>query len=208
MSRRQLCRDLAAVRALVADGRARLSEATGEVEQFWLTSARLRLEWIDNCLIMAASGLGGWARTLTGTATMLAGAAATALVTRALGFGVFWVVACSWVVGVLVETPVRKWTETRLSPGLGRKRLASAVTSEPPLSRDLAALAVDLATARTRLVSATLRWVGSSRWRPAYLAQRAAEDPTVHELAEADILLCQAIDFLEQYLAAETKEES
>jgi hypothetical protein len=203
MFRRPLYQDLAAVRALVAEGR----EAIGELDQFWLSSARHRLAMADNFLISAAGGLGGWARALTGTVALLVGVAAAALGTSALGFSTFWVVACSWVAGLLVETPVRKWTANRLSPALGRRRLDRAATSVAPgRSGDLAEVAEGLAKARTRLVSSTLRTAGSKHWRPAYLARLAKEDPTVYWLGEADIVLCQAIDYLEQYLDAETKE--
>ncbi|HEY0534231.1 MAG TPA: hypothetical protein VGD29_21820 [Actinoplanes sp.] len=208
MPGRQLYQDLAAVRALVADGRDRLRDATGDLDQFALNSARHRLLEVDDCLIMAASGLGGWSRVAAGTPAMLLAAAATALVTRALGFPVFWVVACSWIVAVLVEHPVRKWTMTRLGPWLGRRRLArAAVTVEPSSPRDLAGLPDALADARTRLVSAILRAAGSRHWQPAYLAHAVAGSPTFTRLAAADTMLCQAIDHIEQYLAAETKEQ-
>jgi hypothetical protein len=208
MPGRQLSQDLAAVRALVADGRDRLRDATGDLDQFSLNSARRRLLEVDEYLIMAASGVGGWSRVVVGMPAMLLAAAATALVTRAVGFSAFWVVACAWVVAVLVEYPVRKWTVTRLAPWLGRRRLArAAVTVEPSSPRDLAGLPGALAGARIRLVSAILRAAGSRHWQPAHLARVAAQSATFGRLAAADTLLCQAIDHLEHYLAAETKEQ-
>jgi hypothetical protein len=205
---RQLYQDLAAVRALVADGRDRLREATGDLDQFWLNSARQRLLAVDDELILAASRVGGWSRVLTGSAAMLLAAAATALVTRALGFSTFWVVACSWIVALAAEYPVRKWTMVRLAPRLGRRRLArAAVTVEPSRPRDLAGLPDALADARTRLVSAILRAAGPKHWQPAYLARAAAENVTFTRLAAADTLLCQAIDHVEHYLDAGTKEQ-
>jgi hypothetical protein len=208
MPGRQLYQDLAAVRALVADGRDRLRDATGDVDQFSLNSARRRLLEIDDCLIMAASRVGGWSRVLIATPVMLVAAAAVALVTRALGLSAFWVVAVSWIVAVLAEYPVRKWTMVRLAPRLGRRRLSRAtVTVEPSSPRDLAGLPEALADARTRLVSAILRAAGSRHWQVAYLARAAAENATFTRLAAADVLLCQAIDHIEHYLAAETKEQ-
>ena len=206
MSRRRLYQDLAAVRALVADGRARLRESTGDLDQFWLNSARARLASADQFLIAAAGGLNGWARTAIGAAAMLIGATLTAVVTKALAFPAFWVIACSWVVAVLVELPVRKRT-ARLAPALGRRRLERAATPvTPSRPRDLTGLPDALVTARVRLVSTALRQAGSKHWRPSYLARAAADDPVMFWLAEADLVLCQAIDHLEQYLAADTKE--
>jgi hypothetical protein len=208
MPGRQLFQDLAAVRALVADGRDRLRDATGDLDQFSLNSARRRLLETDEYLIMAASGVGGWSRVAVGTPVMLLAAAATALVTRALGLPAFWVVAGAWVAAVLVEYPVRKWTVTRFAPWLGRRRLArAAVTVEPSSPRDLAGLPGALADARIRLVSAILRAAGSRHWQPAYLARVAARSATFGRLAAADTLLCQAIDHIEHYLAAESKEQ-
>jgi hypothetical protein len=208
MPRRQLDHDLAAVRALVADGRDRLRDASGDHDQFWLNSARRRLTAVDDELVLAASGLGGWSRMVAGTLGLLVAAAVTALVTTALGFPAFWVVACSWVVGVLAEYPARRWTVTRLAPWLGRRRLARAeVTVEPSSPRALGGLPEALADARTRLVSAILRAAGSRHWQPAYLARLAAESATFTRLAAADTLLCQAIDHIEKFLDAESKEQ-
>jgi hypothetical protein len=203
MSRRQLYQDLAAVRALVADGRDRLHESVGDLDQFWLNSARRRLESVDKFLIAAAGGLNGWARTAIGAAAMLVAAAATAVLAGALGFPAFWVVACSWVVAVLVELPVRRRV-ARLAPAVGRRRLDRAAA--PRRTRELASLPEALVRARVRLVSTALRQAGSKHWRAAYLARAAADDPTMFWLSEADLLLCQAIDYLEQYLAADDKE--
>jgi len=206
MSRRQLYRDLAAVRALVADGRDQLRESTGDLDQFWLNSARNRLATVDDFLISAAGGLGPWARTLIGAGALAAGAAVTAPAVSALGFSTFWIVVCAWAAGAVAEAVVRRRI-AKVAPAFGRRRLARvapAPARRPP--GDLASLPDDLAKARVRLVSSALRVVGPSRWRPAYLARAAAEDPTVFWLAEADTLLCQAIDHLEQYLAADTKE--
>jgi hypothetical protein len=214
MSRRQLDQDLAAVRALVADGRDRLGESTGDLDQFWLNSARTRLATVDDFLISAAGGLGPWARTLIGAGALVAGAAVTALAGSALGFSTFWIVVCSWAVGAVAEIVVRRRV-AKAAPAFGRRRLARFVPPAAPRSgprprprprHELAELPADLVKARVRLVSSTLRVAGPKHWRPAYLARAAAEEPAVFWLAEADTLLCQAIDHLEQYLAADTKE--
>lgn len=193
------------MRALLADGRDRLRDATGELDDFRLNSARQRLHAVDDELVMAASRVGRWTRVVIGTPVMLLVAAAVALVTRAVGFSTFGVVACAWVVALLAEYPVRRWTVRRFAPWLGRRRLERfAVTVEPSSPRDLAGLPDALVDARTRLVSAILRAAGSRNWQASRLARGAAERPAP---AAADLLLCQAIDHLEHYLAAETKEQ-
>jgi hypothetical protein len=205
MPGRQLYQDLAAVRALLADGRDRLRDATGDLDDFRLNSARQRLHAIDDELVMAASRVGVWTRVLVATPAMLAAAAVVALVSKALGFPTFWIVACSWVVALLAEYSVRRWMVARLAPWLGRRRLEKTVVAiEPSSPRDLGGLPEALADARVRLVSAILREAGSEHWKPAYLARTAAERPA---LAAADTLLCQAIDHIDHYLADETKEQ-
>jgi hypothetical protein len=213
MSRRQLYQDLAAIRALVADGRDRLRDAVGDLDQFWVNSARRRLETIDDFLVTAAGGLGGWTRSAIGAGALAAGAAVTAVVTKALGFPAFWVVVCSWVGAALVEYPVRSRL-AKLAPELARRRLTRAAGTSPPRRSEplalagpegVAALVEALAGARVRLVSVALREAGSRHWRVPYLAQVAAGEPTMHWLSQADTLLCQAIDHLERYLATGTK---
>lgn len=56
-----------------------------------------------------------------------------------------------------------------------------------------------LLRARVRLVSAALRQVPPKRWRVGRLARLAADDRSVGRIADADLLLCQAIDFIEIY---------
>jgi hypothetical protein len=224
MSRRPLDQDLAAVRGLLAVARERV----GDLDNYWLNSARRRLESIDELLIRAAGGLGGWIRTAIGASAMLGGALAGGVVTRALGLPTFWVVACSWVVAAVVELPVRRWTARR-SVVIARRRLdraAATVGSTPPggpadppevLGRTagtvastpvggLADLPDVLGRARVRLVSAALRQVGSKRWRVPYLRRAVAVEPAMFFLSRADELLCQSIDYLEEYLAADRKE--
>jgi hypothetical protein len=193
------------VRALVADGRARLRESTGDPGQFWPESALGRLTTVDDDLLLAAGDLGGWTRTLIATPIMLAVAAVAALVTGELGFSTFWIVACSWAGAVLVEFPVRRRLG-KLGPELGRRRLDRAASIASSRPRDLADLPEALVRARVRLVSVALREAGSKHWDAPYLARAAAREPTLFRLAEADMMLCQAIDFLEIYLAADTKE--
>jgi hypothetical protein len=206
MSRRLLYQDLAAVRAPVVAEHDRLRAAVGDTDEFWIATALSRLSVVEDRLFRAVGELGGWTRTLLALPAMLAGAAVTALVTRALGVPVLWIVVCSWVVAAAVEFPVRGRL-TRLSPSLGRRRLDRfAVRPAPEGTADLTALPEALARARVRLVSAALREAGSKHWRPPYLSRAVALQPVLFRLAEADMLLCQAIDCLEIYLDADAKE--
>jgi len=217
MSRRQLYGDLNAVRALVADGLSQLDGAVGDLDHYWLNSARPRLRSVDDLLVAAAGRLGGWARTgITGVVLFLAGWA-TAAAANALGFSPAWVIVTTLVVAVLVELPLRG-AVVALDDALNRRRLtpaaqpARAVVRALPsasggLSADgIAAVLEPLLQARVRLVSTALRQVDSRRWRSPYLARLAADDARIGRIAAADLLLCQAIDYLEIYVDKQTKE--
>jgi len=202
MSRRQLDHDLAAVRGLVAAGRERV----GELDNYWVNSARARLASIDELLIRAAGGLGGWSRKAIGAGAMAAAALLCGAVTEALGFSTFWVVACSWAVAVLVELPVRGWA-ARWGVVIARRRLERmAVPVEAIPAGGLADLPEVLARARVRLVSAALREAGSKHWQVSYLRRAVTVEPAMVWLSKADELLCQSIDYLEEYLSAEGKD--
>jgi hypothetical protein len=58
-----------------------------------------------------------------------------------------------------------------------------------------------LLAARVMLVSAALRQVESRHWRVPHLVRLAGTDRSLSRIAEADLLLCQAIDYLEIYVA-------
>jgi hypothetical protein len=57
-----------------------------------------------------------------------------------------------------------------------------------------------LLRARVRLVSAALRHVGAGSWSTPELRRAIRTDPVVRRLAEADQLLCQAVDCVERHL--------
>ena len=71
---------------------------------------------------------------------------------------------------------------------------------------EIAAALEPLLRARVRLVSAALRQVDSRRWRSPYLSHLAAEHRSIARIAEADLLLCQAVNYLEIFLDEHTKE--
>jgi hypothetical protein len=204
MSRRQLYQDLAAVRGLVAAGR----DSIGGLDEYWINSARMRLGSIDELLIWAAGGLGGWTRTAIGAVAMLAGALLAGVVTTAIGLPVFWVVACSWVVAALAELPVRRWIAGN-AVTIARRRLdrvAGPVEGKP--AGGIAELPEVLTRARVRLVSTALREAGSKHWQVPYLRRAVTVEPALLWLSRADDLLCQSIDYLEEYLAADREDPS
>ena len=211
MSRRQLYGDLNAVRALVAEGLSHLDGTVGDLDQYWLNSARGRLRTVDDLLVAAAGGLGGWARTgITGVALFLAGWA-TAAGTSALGFSPAWVIVTTVLVAILVDLPLRR-AIFPLADALDRRRLTRAARPArplplgPPRTDGLGPVLEPLLQARVRLVSAALRQVDSRLWRSPYLAHLAAEHHSIGRLAEADLLLCQAIDYLEIYVDKHAKD--
>jgi hypothetical protein len=202
MSRRQLDHDLAAVRGLVAAGRERV----GDVDDYWVNSARMRLGSIDELLIRAAGGIGGWSRKGIGAAAMAVGALTGGVVTRALAFPAFWVVAVSWALAALVELPVRRWV-ARQSLVVARRRLERvAGPAEALPAGGLADVPEVLARARVRLVSAALREAGTKHWHVPDLRRAVAVEPTMVWLSRADELLCQSIDYLEEFLNGEGKD--
>jgi hypothetical protein len=202
MSHRQLYQDLAAVRAMVAAGRERV----GDLDEYWVNSARMRLESIDELLIRAAGGLGSWSRTAIGAAAMLAGATAAGVVTKALGLPTFWVVACAWLSAALAELPVRRRI-ARQAVVIARRRLERAAGPVDAIpAGGLADLPEVLERARVRLVSTALREAGSKHWQVPYLRRAMTVEPTMRWLSKADELLCQSIDYLEEYLAADRKD--
>jgi hypothetical protein len=258
MSRRQLYGDLNAVRALVADGLSHLDRTVGDLDQYWLNSARGRLRTVDDYLVAAAGGIGGLPRVVIGAVAMFLAGWATAAATTALGFSPAWVIVTTVpfaaLTDLLVTMPARRLTFT-LADAVNRRRLtraarparplrappprgpfASGLIESGPVASGLntdelntdelgvgglgasglgaSGLAADglagalepLLQARVRLVSAALRQVDSRRWRSPYLAHLAAEHRSIARIAEADRLLCQAVNYLEIYLDEHTKE--
>lgn len=222
MSRRQLYGDLNAVRALVAEGLSHLEGAAGDLDQYWLNSVRRRLRSVDGFLVAAAGGVGGLPRVAVGAAAMFLVGWATAAGTTALGFPPVWVIVCTVPVAaltdLLVTMPARRLSFA-LGDAVNRRRLARAgrpAVGTPqglrgfdqggPTTDGFAAALEPLSRARVRLVSAALRQVDSRRWRSPYLSYLAAEHRSIARIAEADLLLCQAITYLESYLDEHTKE--
>ena len=208
MSRRQLYGDLNAVRALVAGVLSHLDGAVGDLDQYWLNSARHRLRSADGFLVAAAGGITGWTRTGISAVAMLLTGWATAAGTTAAGFSPAWVIVTTVFVAALVDYPVRRATFP-LADALDRRRLARTARPLPaakPGPGELDAALVPRLLARVRLVSAALRQVDSRRWHSPYLAHLTAEHRSIRRIAEADLLLCQAIDFLEIYLDRHAKE--
>jgi hypothetical protein len=202
MSRRQLYQDLAAVRGMVAAGRERV----GELDEYWINSARVRLASVDELLITAAGGLGPWTRTAIGAAAMLVGATVGGVVAR--GLPTVWVVVCAWALAALVQLPARRWAARR-AVVIARRRLERAAGPVDAIpAGGLADLPEVLARARVRLVSASLREAGSKHWEVPYLRRLMAVEPALVWLAQADELLCQSIDYLEEYLSADRKDQS
>jgi hypothetical protein len=205
MSRRQLYADVNAVRALVADGLSQLHGTFGELDQFWLNSARGRLNSIDDLLVASAGGLSAWSRTLIGLLVEFVVVGGTAAGTRALGFSPGWVVTSA--VAVLAPVlPLVALANSRLARLLNRRRLARAPQPARPFrvtvltKGRLTEVPEPLLQARVRLVSAILRQAGSRRWRVSALRYPAVHDRRLAWLADADSQLCQGIDYLEIYL--------
>ncbi|WP_328460982.1 hypothetical protein OHA21_31320 [Actinoplanes sp. NBC_00393] len=198
--------ELNAVRALVADGLAEVTGASGDAGQFWVRSACARLTAVDAVLVEAAGGLAGPVQAIAATVVSFGAVALTAALAQAAGLGLGGVLVVAAVVLLaLFGVASRLCRPVRMA--LGRRRLARAGT--PPLgartlhvSAHIGLIVVpdELLRARVRLVSATLRQVGSRHWSVPELRLAARTDPTVRRLAHADLLLCQAIDCLERYL--------
>ncbi|MFC7527311.1 hypothetical protein [Actinoplanes sp. GCM10030250] len=205
MPGRALHAEIEAVRALVADGLAEVSAAAGDLEQFWIRSACLRLAAVDAALVEAAGRITVSVQVAVGTVVSFGVVSGVAALGQVAGLGSGAVVVLAGVVlGVLVGTAPMVGHRVRVA--VGRRRLARAGRvggAEPVGAGDahigLLVVPESLERARIRLVSATLREVGSGSWRVPQLRLAARTDP-VRRLAHADLLLCQAIDCLERYL--------
>ncbi|BCY14232.1 hypothetical protein [Actinoplanes sp. L3-i22] len=185
---RALPAELGAVRALIADGSAEIVRAAGDLDQFWIRSACDRLAAADAVLAgvlnRRPAALSVLATTI-GTAAVAAGSAALA---RVLGGGLLVALG----IAALVLIPV--WLRPRRSA-----TPALPIASGPP-GPGLTGVPLTLERARVRLVSASLRRAGRANWRAPALRRALGADPVLARLAEADLLLCQAIDCLDRYL--------
>ncbi|WP_433826657.1 hypothetical protein ACQP2E_31785 [Actinoplanes sp. CA-015351] len=106
--------------------------------------------------------------------------------------------------GVTVLAGISMLAGRRVRMTLGRRRLARHpapdIAGHTPRRPGLVIVPETLLHARVRLVSATLRHVGTGRWNAQELQRAARADPVTKRLAEADLLLCQAVDCMERYL--------
>jgi hypothetical protein len=201
MSRRQLRGELDAVRALVGAGRDRVAEACGTDDHPWLAGIRARLDALaDDLLVTAAGGLATPARVALEIAAALGCGAAVAGLTTVLGLGPAWVITVTAIAVVAAVVGVAPLIE-RLSVARDRRRAVPAVS--PSLPARLDHVPGDLRRARVQLVSAALRYAGRrERWRSPALRSLISSDRAARRLARADVVLCQAIDQLDTYLAA------
>ncbi|BCJ42160.1 hypothetical protein GCM10010168_64620 [Actinoplanes ianthinogenes] len=190
---RALPAELAAVRALIADGLAEIVRAADDREQFWIRSAITHLATADAILAELPGARRSTSRrfavaTLM-TAAVTAGGAALA---RAAGAGPGGVLAVCGAALLLTMYLARQV----------RPRGATPTLPSPPDSPGLGLIAVpaSLERARGQLVSAALRRAGSANWPVPALRRAVAADPVLGRLAHADLLLCQAIDCLDRYL--------
>ncbi|WP_229069172.1 hypothetical protein [Actinoplanes sp. DH11] len=194
--------ELTAVRALVSHGLTEVSDA-GDIGQFWIRSACTRLSAADAVLVEAAGVVAGPVQAVVAAAVAAGAVLLSATAARAAGLGTAGVliIAALILVALAAAAPTAgRWART----AVGRRRLARvpvpAVPGHTPRWPGLIVVPETLLHARVRLVSTILRRAGSGRWGAAELRVVADADPVVRHLAEADLLLCQAVDCLERYL--------
>lgn len=204
MSVRALSTELAAVRAMVADGLAEIGDA-GDAGQVWLRSATARLTAFDGVLTEAAGVLAAPARVLVLSVLTFLLVAGSAAIAGTLGLGAGGVLAGSGAT-LLIAAAAAPWAGRRLYSLIGRRRLSRAVTARPKAApgatvhAGLAGVPDRLSRARVRLVSAALREAGMGNWSSPELRRAIRTDPVVRRLAHADQLLCQAVDCVERHL--------
>lgn len=189
---RALPAELGAVRALIADGLTEVVRAADDLDQFWIRSACGRLAAADAVLAGLPGRWSGARSGLITTVVTAAVAAGSAALTRAVGGGLPIALALTGLFLILA------WHIA----GVPRRRGTAATLPTPPETPGPGLVEVPFALerARVRLVSAGLRRAGRTNWRTPSLRRALAADPVLARLAEADLLLCQAIDCLERYL--------
>lgn len=210
--------ELAAVRTMVADGLSGIGEA-GDTGRIRMRSVSARLAAFDSAVTEAAGVLTAPVRVLAVTLVTFPVAAGAATLAAAAGLGAAGVLllAATVLLAVLAVSP---WAARRARTVLGHHRLrraahphaaarshtvahfhaAGSAEAEERESVRLAAVAERLVRARVRLVSAALRHAGSENWTVARLRPALRTDPVVRRLADADQLLCQAVDCIERHL--------
>ncbi|GAA2605857.1 hypothetical protein Adu01nite_37900 [Paractinoplanes durhamensis] len=182
----------------MADGLAPLEEMP---EDFWVTSALVRVRGLDGMLVAAAGGLSAWSRTLISSALVFPLLWAVAWAAGAVGLGAVWVIVLT-VLALAVAMPALLWVTGRLSRTVDSRRMGPAPAAGEAGKEDVVEV---LLRARVRLVSAALRQVGSRRWDAGHLTRLVHTDRVVSRIADADLLLCQAIDFLEIHAAEQRR---
>jgi hypothetical protein len=188
--------DLEAVRALVADGRAGL----GDTGKSWRGAAGDRLAEVDAFVVSAAGGLPWWVRSGLEIVATFAAAWAVAAAGTAIGLGPAWVIGMTPIPALTAA-----WAATvglaRLDRLVNRRRMAPERPVRAGDERPLTEVPESLLRARGLLVSAALRRAGPRRWRAADLTRLMTADRSIHQLANADIVLCLSIDMIERHLA-------
>ncbi|GIF35941.1 hypothetical protein [Actinoplanes xinjiangensis] len=205
MSARPLPAELAAVRALVADGLAEIGDA-GDTGQVWLRSATARLTAFDQVVTEAAGVLAAPTRLILVTLATFLVVAGSAALAGALGLGSGGTLALSGTT-LLIMFATIPWAGRHVYTLTGRRRLARAAAHLSPRpvratspEAGLAGVPDRLLQARVRLVSAALRQAGAGNWSAPELRRAIRTDPVVRRLAHADQLLCQAVDCVERHL--------
>ena len=194
---------------LVADGLSRIDGTLGELDEFRVNSARVRLRGLDDLLVAAAGGLSTWSRAALNALAVFPVMLGVAAGGRALGLADGWMIAAA-LLAALPAFPLGTMGIERLNRLADRRRLARAPRPERPFRvtvltpARLLAVPEELLQARVRLVSAALRQVPPAEWTVARLTEQAADDRSVARIAHADLILCQAIDYLELYLAEQS----
>lgn len=197
MSGRALQAELAAVRALVADGLAGIGESS-DTGQIWIRTAHARLTAVDRLLAEAAGVPAVPVRVaaLTVVTFLVVAGPATLATTTGLGAGAVLTVSG---LALAIWFAALPWAGRRVFALLGRRRIA--LSPRPPAPAPVPAEVPDtLLRARVRLVSAALRHVGADSWTAPQLRRAIRTDPVTGRLAQADQLLCQAIDCVERCL--------
>lgn len=184
----------------MADGLAQFEELAAGSEEFWVLSALVRVRGLDGMLVAAAGGLSAWSRTLISAAIAFPLLWAVAWAGGAIGLGAAWVIATT-VLALGVAMPGLLWVTGRISRTVDSRRMGATPPGGGITKGDLEQVTEVLTQARVRLVSAALRRAGKRRWTAAELARLARTDRVISRIADVDLLLCQAIDFLEIHAA-------
>jgi hypothetical protein len=148
MSARPLPAELAAVRALVADGLAEIGDA-GDTGQVWLRSATARLTAFDQVVTEAAGVLAAPTRLILVTLATFLVVAGSAALAGALGLGSGGTLALSGTT-LLIMFATLPWAGRHVYTLTGRRRLARAAARPTRAAARPARAAAHLARAADR----------------------------------------------------------